>query len=44
LLIFEVDVAMIVHDMDDEGLFPYKKPAMQKLFAGFLEAIAGAAP
>ena len=42
LLIFEVDVAMIVHDMDDETVFPYKKPAMQKLFAGFLQAVTAA--
>lgn len=42
LLVFEVDVAMIVHDMDDEGVFPYKKPVMRKLFAGFVEALAGA--
>jgi glutathione synthase/RimK-type ligase-like ATP-grasp enzyme len=42
LLIFEVDVAMIVHDMDDATIFPYKKPVMQKLFAGFLAAIKAA--
>ena len=44
LVIFELDVAMIVHDMDDEALFPYKKPAMRKLFDAFLrsaERIAG---
>lgn len=35
LLLFEADVAMIVHDLDDAGLFPYKKPAMRRLFAGF---------
>jgi glutathione synthase/RimK-type ligase-like ATP-grasp enzyme len=39
LLVFEVDVAMIVHDMDDAAVFPYKRPAMQKLFNGFLTAI-----
>ncbi|MEO6300535.1 MAG: hypothetical protein ABIV25_09265 [Paracoccaceae bacterium] len=37
LLVFELDVAMIVHDMDSEALFPYKKPAMHKLFAAFVE-------
>lgn len=42
LLVFEVDVAMIVHDMDDATIFPYKKPVMQKLFAGFLAAIEAA--
>lgn len=41
LLVFELDVAMIVHDMDSESLFPYKKPAMKKLFAAFLAALAG---
>lgn len=40
LLVFEVDVAMIVHDMDPEDVFPYKKPAMRKLFAAFQEALA----
>ena len=35
LLLFEADVAMIVHDMDSEEIFPYKKPAMHKLFAAF---------
>jgi hypothetical protein len=39
LLLFEADVAMIVHDLDDEGLFPYKKPAMRRLFAGFETAL-----
>lgn len=36
LLIFEVDVAMLVHDMDDAELFPYKKIAMQRLFDAFV--------
>ena len=39
LVLFEADVAMIVHDLDDEGLFPYKKPAMRRLFAGFESAL-----
>lgn len=39
LLIFEVDVAMIVHDMDSATLFPYKKPVMRKLFAAFVQAL-----
>ena len=39
LVVFELDVAMIVHDMDDAAVFPYKKPVMQKLFAGFLAAL-----
>ncbi len=37
LLVFEVDVAMIVHALDSEILFPYKKPAMAELSEGFLE-------
>lgn len=35
LLIFEVDNAMIVHAMDDPVMYPYKKPAMEKIFAAF---------
>ena len=35
LLVFEVDVAMIVHDMDPPDLFPYKKPQMRKVFDAF---------
>ena len=35
LLLFEADVAMIVHALDDEATFPYKKPAMAKIFAAF---------
>ncbi|WP_253717452.1 RimK family alpha-L-glutamate ligase [Sphingomonas sp. AP4-R1] len=38
LLVFELDVAMVVHDMDDVTVFPYKKPAMQALFDGFVAA------
>ncbi len=41
LLVFELDVAMIVHDMDSETLFPYKKPVMRKLFAAFVAALKG---
>lgn len=39
LLIFEIDVAMIVHDLDSAAIFPYKKPVMQRLFDGFVAAI-----
>lgn len=35
LLVFEVDTALIVHDMDDPAAFPYKRPAMQALFHAF---------
>jgi hypothetical protein len=47
LLIFEADVAMIVHAMDPADLYPYKPPAMAKLFAAFvamLERTAQSAP
>ena len=43
LLLFEADVAMIVHALDSEVLYPYKKPAMARLFAGFQAALAAAA-
>jgi glutathione synthase/RimK-type ligase-like ATP-grasp enzyme len=35
LLIFEADNAMIVHGMDPQDMFPYKVPAMQKVFTAF---------
>jgi hypothetical protein len=44
LLVFEVDVAMIVHDLDDAETFPYKKPAMQRLFDAFVAAAKARAP
>jgi hypothetical protein len=40
LVVFEADVAMIVHAMDSAELYPYKKPAMAKLFAGFLDGMS----
>jgi aromatic-L-amino-acid decarboxylase len=43
LLLFEADVAMIVHAMDCETLYPYKKPAMRKLFDAFLAHLQSAA-
>ena len=43
LLVFESDVAMIVHAMDSAELYPYKKPAMAKLFSGFVAGLATAA-
>ncbi len=39
LIVFEADVAMIVHAMDSEVLHPYKKPAMAKLFEGFIAGL-----
>ncbi|WP_300029352.1 hypothetical protein [uncultured Roseobacter sp.] len=35
LVVFEVDNALIVHDMDCKTTFPYKEAHMQKLFAAF---------
>jgi hypothetical protein len=35
LVIFEVASAMLVHDMDDRELFPYKKKQMRKVFEAF---------
>lgn len=35
LLIFEADIAMIVHDMDPAEIYPYKGPQMRKVFAAF---------
>ena len=39
LLIFEVDNAMVVHSMDDEGMYPYKRPAMNKVFTAFRQLL-----
>jgi glutathione synthase/RimK-type ligase-like ATP-grasp enzyme len=43
LLIFEADVAMIVHAMDPPDLFPYKRPQMLKVFDAFQAMLAKAA-
>jgi hypothetical protein len=43
LLIFEADVAMIVHDLDPAGLYPYKKVQMKKVFDAFEALLRGAA-
>ena len=43
LLVFELDVAMVVHNMDDPAIYPYKQVAMRKLFDGFVDAICGKA-
>ena len=43
LLIFEADVAMIVHAMDPPDLFPYKRPTMEKVFDAFQALLAKAA-
>jgi hypothetical protein len=41
LLLFEADVAMIVHDMDDPAIYPYKRPQIRKLFAAFQGMLRG---
>jgi hypothetical protein len=43
LLVFEADVALIVHNTDPPDLYPYKPPAMLKLFAAVLEAFTARA-
>jgi hypothetical protein len=43
LVVFEADVAMIVHAMDSAELYPYKKPAMAKLFQGFVSVLSAIA-
>ena len=43
LLIFEADVAMVIHDMDPPDLFPYKQPQMRKIFAAFETMLESAA-
>lgn len=43
LLIFEVDNAMIVHAMDPEDMFPYKVPAMRRVFNAFRNLLSRAA-
>ena len=40
LLVFEADVAMIVHALDSAEIYPYKKPAMARLFRAFLDAMS----
>jgi hypothetical protein len=35
LLVFEVDPGAAVHSMDPPDLFPYKRPAMEKVRAAF---------
>lgn len=39
LLLFEADVASIVHALDPPQIFPYKRAAMDKLFAAFNAAL-----
>jgi hypothetical protein len=43
LLVFEIDVAMIVHMMDPPDMFPYKHVHMPKLFAAYQAMLKRAA-
>lgn len=43
LLIFEVDPAMVVHDMDPIALYPYKPAAMRRVFNAFRALLISAA-
>ncbi len=43
LLIFEVDPAMVVHAMDPVDTYPYKQPAMRKVFDAFRAMLITAA-
>lgn len=42
LLVFEADNIMIVHDLDDDPMFHYKKPIMHKLFSCFQDMLVQA--
>ena len=35
LLVFEVDPGAVVHAMDSDAMFPYKRPAMRRVFDAF---------
>ncbi len=39
LLVFEADIAMIVHAMDSVDVYPYKAPQMRKVFAAFRDML-----
>ena len=39
LLVFEADVAAIIHSMDDAALYPYKAAAMQRCYDAFAAMI-----
>lgn len=42
LLIFEIATAMVVHDMDDAALFPYKLAQMRRVFSAFHQLLLAA--
>jgi hypothetical protein len=39
LLIFELANALVIHAMDDPGIFPYKAAQMQKVFGAFADML-----
>lgn len=41
LLVFEADNAMVIHDMDDAAIYPYKGPQMARVFAAFEAYLRG---
>ena len=43
LLIFEIATAMVIHDMDDLNVFPYKVPQMRRVFGAFHDMLRRAA-
>ena len=43
LLVFEIDSGAVVHAMDPEDIFPYKRPHMLRLFAAFRDLVHRAA-
>ena len=43
LLLFEADIAMIVHAMDSAAIYPYKGPQMRKVFDAFTAMLRRAA-
>jgi hypothetical protein len=47
LLLFEADIAMVIHSMDPPAIFPYKQPNMAKVFDAFramIDRVASRAP
>ena len=43
LLVFEMDPGAVVHSMDPDEMFPYKRPAMARLYQAFRALLARAA-
>jgi hypothetical protein len=43
LLVFEMDPGAVVHSMDPDDLFPYKRPVMERVYAAFRAMLMRAA-